>query len=324
MIVDCAVYESGVRMEGELELTNALEASRANPDGFVWIGLSEPDASEFGAVADEFNLHPLAVEDAIHAHQRPKLEMYGPTMFVVLKAAAYVGHEEVVELSEIMLFLGDRFIVSVRHGPSSVLADVRAQLESNPEQLKAGAMGVLHAVMDRVVDNYGTVLSNFVEDVDEVECAVFSTGRENHAERLYKLKREVLEFRQAVTPLIDPLEDLASGRLTSTDSSLPAYFRNVHDHVQRVADRIEAVDNLLGSALNANLAQVGVRQNEDMRKISAWVAIIALPTLIAGVYGMNFEHMPELGWALGYPFAIGLMLLGSTGLFILFRRREWL
>ncbi|HVE46318.1 MAG TPA: magnesium/cobalt transporter CorA [Acidimicrobiales bacterium] len=324
MIVDCAVYESGVRMERELELDHALEASRANPDSFVWIGLAEPDAAEFGRVAEEFNLHPLAVEDAIHAHQRPKLEMYGPMMFVVLKAAAYVGHDEVVELSEIMLFLGDRFLVSVRHGPGSVLSDVRKRLESDPEQLKAGAIGVLHAVMDRVVDDYGSVLSNFDEDVDEVERAVFSTGRDNYAERLYKLKREVVEFRQAVVPLMDPLEDLASGRLTPADTSMLAYFRNVHDHVQRVADRIEAVDNLLASALNANLAQVGVRQNEDMRKISAWVAIIALPTMIAGVYGMNFEHMPELGWSLGYPFALSLMVLTSASLFVLFRRRDWL
>ncbi|HUR17790.1 MAG TPA: magnesium/cobalt transporter CorA [Acidimicrobiales bacterium] len=324
MIVDCAVYESGVRMQGELQLENALEASRTNPDSFVWVGLAEPDAAEFDSVAAEFDLHPLAVEDAIHAHQRPKLEMYGRTMFVVLKAAAYVGHEDAIELSEVMLFLGDRFLVSVRHGPSSVLSDVRSRLESDPERLKAGGVGVLHAVLDQVVDNYAMVLSRFDEDVDEVERAVFSTGRDNHAERLYKLKREVLEFRQAVIPLIDPLEDLASGQLTTADMSLLEYFRDVHDHVQRVADRIEAVDNLLASALNANLAQVGVRQNEDMRKISAWVAIIALPTMIAGIYGMNFDHMPELGWSLGYPFAVSLMVLTSASLFVMFRRRDWL
>ncbi|MEO7836118.1 MAG: magnesium/cobalt transporter CorA [Acidimicrobiales bacterium] len=324
MIVDCAVYEAGTRVEGALELANALEASRTNPDSFVWIGLCEPEESEFAAVAEEFDLHPLAVEDAIHAHQRPKLELYGPTLFVVLKAARYVDHEEVVDLSQIILFLGDRFLVSVRHGSSTVLSVVREQLEAEPDRLKAGAIGVLYAIMDRVVDDYGSVLTDLDEDIEDVEKAVFSNDRANHAERLYKLKREVLEFRQAVVPLAAPLEDLAHGRVIAADAGLATYFRDVHDHLQRVADRVEAVDNLLASALSANLAQVGVRQNEDMRKISAWVAIIAMPTMIAGVYGMNFEHMPELGWALGYPFALGLMVVACVGLYVLFRRRGWL
>ena len=324
VIVDCAVYESGVRREGTLALVEALEAGRSSQDGFVWIGVHEPDAAEFDAMAREFQLHPLAVEDAIHAHQRAKLEKYGDTLFVVLKATRYVDPEEVIDVSQIMVFMGDDFIVTVRHGTSSVPADVRRQLEADPARLKSGPPGVLHAIVDRVVDDYGVVLRDLNMDVDEIEQAVFSSERQNHARRIYALKREVVEFRGAVAPLADPLEDLASGRLWPLESSMLEYFRDVHDHVQRVAERLEGIDALLSSALSANLAQVGVRQNEDMRRISAWVAIIAMPTMIAGLYGMNFEHMPELGWLLGYPFALGVMAVACIGLYVFFRRRGWL
>jgi magnesium transporter len=324
VIADCAVYERGVRRDGECPLEEALEAAHSSPETFVWISLNEPTEKEFTSVIEEFELHPLAVEDAVHAHQRPKLETYGPTLFTVLKPARYVDPDEIVRLSEIMLFLGDGFLVTVRHGESRILDDVRQMLERDPDRLGRGPLGVLHAIVDRVVDDYALVVRGLNTDIEEIERQVFSRERENRAERIYRLKAEVLEFRQAVVALDDPLDDLANGKAAKAETTLLDYFRDVHDHVLRVSQRVEAIDNLLSSALTANLAQVGVRQNEDMRKISAWVAIVAVPTMIAGIYGMNFEHMPELGWAFGYPFALVLMVSCCLGLYFLFRRRGWL
>ena len=323
MIVDCSVYDNGVRREGSLAIEEALEAARS-PDAFVWIGLLEPTEDEFEAVIKEFDLHPLAVEDAVHAHQRPKLESYGETLFIVLKPARYTDPEEIVTLTEIMLFLGDRFLITVRHGESPILSDVRRTMEADPSSMKWGPLGALHAIVDRVVDDYAVVVRSLNTDIDEIERQVFSDERKNHAQRIYRLKVEAVEFRQAVIGLDDPLDALATGKVTEADPVLLHYFRNVHDHLLRVAQRVEAIDNLLNSALTANLAQLGVRQNEDMRRISAWVAIIAVPTMIAGIYGMNFDHMPELGWALGYPFALVLMAVLCVGLYVMFRRRNWL
>ncbi|HWC11740.1 MAG TPA: magnesium and cobalt transport protein CorA [Acidimicrobiales bacterium] len=324
MIADCAVYDNGVRREGECALEEALAAAHASPDTFVWIALNEPTETEFASVIEEFDLHPLAVEDAVHAHQRPKLETYGRTLFIVLKPARYVDPDEVVSLSEIMLFLGGDFLITVQHGKSDVPLEVRRMLEADPARLKCGPLGVLHAIVDRVVDDYALVVRGLNTDIDEIERQVFSDERKNHAERIYRLKSEVLEFRQAVVALDDPVDDLAKGKVRTTDTLLLDYFRDVHDHVLRIAQRVEAIDNLLSSALTANLAQVGVRQNEDMRRISAWVAIVAIPTMIAAIYGMNFEHMPELGWVLGYPLTLLVMATWSVGLYVLFRRRGWL
>ena len=324
VIVDCAIYEGGERQGGRVPVEAALDQVRSSGAGFVWIGLHEPNPEEFHEITEEFGLHPLAVEDAVHAHQRPKVETYGDTVFVVLKAARYVDSDEVIEFSQIMVFLGSGFLITVRHGQTDLLADVRREIVDAPEELKCGPIGVLHAIIDRVVDDYAVVLRSLDADIDEVEQQVFSSTRANLAERIYKLKREVLEFRQAVLPLAEPLEELAAGRLPHTRDAPREYFRDVHDHVLRTRDRVEAVDALLTSVLSANLAQVGVRQNEDMRKISAWVAIIAMPTMIAGVYGMNFEHMPELGWLLGYPFALTLMVASCLTLYVVFRRRDWL
>jgi len=236
----------------------------------------------------------------------------------VLITARYVDPEEVVELGEVMLFIGDSYVITVRHGETSGLGDTRRDLEGDPERLAKGPHSVLHAVMDRVVDDYHDVTIGLDNDIDEIEEQVFSEDRRNHAERIFKLKREVLDFRRAVRPLIEPLSDFAD------DGLLDAYFRDVHDHVLRVSERVDAYEAILTSALNANLAQVGVRQNEDMRKISAWVAILAVPTMIAGIYGMNFDHMPELGWQYGYPAAIGLMVTACVSLFFFFRKRGWL
>ena len=327
MIVDSAVYQRGARLPGEVALEQALADGRSDEDRFAWIGLVEPDERELDAITVELGLPALAVEDAVHAHQRAKLEVYGDILFVVLKPARYSDGDERVELGEIMLFVGAGFVVTVRHGRNDVLAEVRATIESAPEELGCGPAGVLHAVLDRVVDDYEVVLSGLDQDIDEIELQVFAEAGIDHAERIYRLKRQVLEFRQAVAPLATPLEQLVAGRLGRLPqlSELPLeYFRDVQDHVLRVVDRVEALGALLDGALSANLAQVGVRQNEDMRKISAWVAIAGVSTLIAGVYGMNFEHMPELGWVFGYPFALLLMVGSSLYLYLLFRRRDWL
>jgi magnesium transporter len=264
------------------------------------------------------------VEDAIKAHQRPKLEVYDETVFVVLKTARYVDPEEVVEFGEILIFIGEGFIITVRHGEASSLHDVRLGLEKEEDKLRCGPGSVLHAILDRVVDDYQPAVEGLAQDIDEVEQQVFSASRHNSAERIYKLKREVLEFSRGVSPLIDPVERLAMGQFGVVHPEIQTYFRDVTDHLIRVNEQIDSYRDLLTSVLSANLTQVGVRQNEDMRKISAWVAIAAVPTLIAGIYGMNFDHMPELNWSLGYPAVIAVMVLICSTLYWRFRRAGWL
>ncbi len=323
MIVDCAVYVDGVRRGGELSLTEAFEAGRP-AEAFVWIGLHEPTEEEFAAVRQEFSLHDLAVEDAIKAHQRPKLEIFDDTIFVVLKTAWYKEDVEEIELSEILLFLGDGFVVTVRHGPASSLAEVRKKLEANPGFLRLGPGAVLHAVLDRVVDDYGPVILGLENDIAEVESEVFSGERKNPAERIYFLKRESITFHQAVVPLLPAVERLTRAGTPRIREEICPYFRDIHDHLLRVADQLDSFRDLLTSVLEANLTQVNVRQNEDMRKISAWVAILAVPTMIAGVYGMNFKHMPELETKYGYFVVLGGMLTICSLLYRLFRKAGWL
>jgi magnesium transporter len=322
VIVDCAIYEHGRRTAESHAVDQVLAGARAR-GGFVWIGLHEPTADEFDSVARAFDLHPLAVEDAIHAHQRPKLERYGDSLFMVFKPARYVDAEEVVEVGQIMVFLGDDFVVTVRHGQSTALTDVRRALESDPERLEWGPGSVLYAIADKVADDYGLVIRGLDDDIDQIEQEVFTGPTAAHAERIFKLKREVLDFRRAVDPLEPPLAQLAAG-VKPVDERSADYFRDVHDHVLRVSEHLAGLDALLDSALNANVAQVGMRQNEDMRKISAWVAIIATPTLIAGIYGMNFENMPELDWVLGYPLVLAIMVVTCLVLYRNFKRRDWL
>jgi magnesium transporter len=323
MIVDCAVYEDGRRRDGQVSLERAYEASSAE-HAFVWIGLKEPSSDEFDSIKREFDLHELAVEDAIKAHQRPKVETYGDMVFFVIKTARYVDPEEVVELGEIAIFLGEGYIITVRHGEGTDLHPVRGNLESRPELLRCGPSAVLHAVLDRVVDDYQPAINGLARDIDEVEEEVFSASGTNPAQRIYKLKREVLEFNRATAPLLDPVDRLARGEYEQVHSQIQEYFRDVDDHLNRVHDQLEAMRDLLTSVLQANQAQVSVRQNEDMRKISAWVAIAAVPTMIAGIYGMNFEHMPELKWTFGYPLVLAVMLSICSFLYWRFRRSGWL
>lgn len=322
VFVDAALYTRGHRLPGSFELRGAREACR-DPNTFAWIGLFEPTEEEFSAVRAEFGLHELAVEDAIHAHQRPKLEAYDGTLFAVLKPARYVDPTEVVEFGEILVFLDREFVVVVRHGEPGELAQVRAELESRPEELGSGPGAVVLEIVDRVVGEYEKVLGGLEQDIRQVEADVFSDARPP-TKRIYLLKREVLQFEQATGPLLEPLLGLAGGELAVIPAELGPYFRDVHDHLVRVVDRIQALSDLLTAILQANLTQVGIQQNEDMRKISAWVAIAAVPTALAGIWGMNFEAMPELGWRWGYPLAIAAMIVICLTLYRAFKKAGWL
>jgi magnesium transporter len=323
VIVDCAIYEEGRRRDGSVDLQDAYRVCRQGGK-FAWIGMYEPTEEEFESLRREFDLHPLAVEDAVHAHERPKLEVFDATVFIVLKTARYKDSAEVVEFGEILIFLGHDYILTVRHGEASELGPVRERLESQPELLKHGPGAVLHAIVDRVVDDYAPALAGLSEDIEQVENEVFSGGRTNPAERIYRLKREVLEFNRAAAPLVDPVDRLAKGHYEHIPPDVRAYFRDVNDHLIRVHEQLESYRDLLTSVLQANLAQVTVRQNDDVRRISAIVAILAVPTMLAGIYGMNFEHMPELGWTFGYPLVIVVMLTICAFLFRFFRRAGWL
>ena len=323
MIVDCAVYEDGRRRQGTLSFQRAFEACR-EPEAFTWIGLYEPTEEEFDSIRREFNLHELAVEDAIHAHERPKLEQYDDMVFVVLKTARYVDPDEVVQLGEILIFLGPDYIITVRHGEASELHGVRERLEHEPEMLRHGPGYVLHAIVDHVVDDYVPALEGLGNDIDEIEREVFSTDRSSPAERIYKLKREVLEFNRATGPLVEPVDRLARGHYAMIHPEVRAYFRDVNDHLLRVHEQLESYRDLLTSIVQSNLAQVTVQQNQDVRKISAIVALLAVPTMMAGIYGMNFEHMPELKWTFGYPLVLAVMVTIVFALYRWFKKIGWL
>jgi len=324
VIVDCALYHHGTREPVEGDLHDALLTARSRGNSFIWIGLHEPEADELEMVAKEFDLHPLAVEDAVNAHQRPKVEEFPDSLFVVLKTVRYDEPSQQIDLGDVMLFLGDSFIVSVRHGQGRALADVRRRLEQDERLLDCGPSSVLYAICDAIVDDYSAVSVAVEADIEEVEERVFSPVRTNDAARIYNLKREVIEFRRGVRPLIEPMSKLAAGLSPLIHANLHPFFRDVADHSMRVAEQVDGFDDLLTSVLNANLAQVSVQQNADMRRISAWVAIVAVPTMIAGIYGMNFDHMPELRWRLGYPGVLLVMTLACAALYRAFRRSHWL
>ncbi|OIJ66330.1 magnesium/cobalt transporter CorA [Streptomyces mangrovisoli] len=331
MIVDCAIYRDGQRVEGPEDFSDALDEARAQ-GGFVWIGLHEPSENEFDLVTEEFGLHRLAVEDALKAHQRPKLEVYDDSLFVVLKPAVYEPESDRVSTGELMVFLGDAFVVTVRHGEGSPLSAVRKRLEHEPEMLAKGPTSALYAIADATVDHYMEVATELQNDLEELEAEVFSPdvgGGRNTASRIYTFKRQILEFRRATGPLALPLMRLSgvaqfgSGVPFVDDKARP-FFRDVHDHLTRVNESVEGLDRLVSDVLNAHLAQMSVRQNDDMRKISAWAAMAAVPTLIAGVYGMNFDHMPELHWVVSYPVVIAVMVGLEVFLYRTFKRRGWM
>lgn len=338
-VVDNAVYVAGRRTAEPDSLDHAFEVLRecsGDAPSFCWIGMLRPTAQEIAAVAEEFTLHPLAVEDAVDAHQRPKLERYGDTRFVVLRPARYVDPVEVVKLDELHLFLGPEFVVTVRHAGEPDLAVVRKRMEEQPELLRHGPDAVLYAVVDKVVDDYFPVLDGLQTDIDEIETQVF-TGDPDVSRRIYQLTREVIEFQRAVDPLRGILDELGKqdGEL---DLELRRAFRDVQDHAVRVIERTDSFRELLTNILTANAAQVAQRQNEEItrlteatyqqseqvKRISSWAAILFAPTLVGTVYGMNFDHMPETKWVIGYPLAVVLMLLTALVLWFMFKRRGWL
>ncbi|NEB31581.1 magnesium/cobalt transporter CorA [Streptomyces sp. SID14446] len=332
MIVDCAIYRDGKRAEGPDDLSDALAQCRAEGDAFVWIGLYEPTEREFDLVTEEFGLHPLAVEDALKAHQRPKLEMYEDSLFMVLKPVAYEPESDAVSSGEVMVFLGDSFVVTVRHGEESPLAAVRRRLEADPEMLRHGPTAVLYSIADATVDHYLEVATELGTDLEELEAEVFSPqqgGSRNTASRIYAFKRQVQEFRRATVPLAAPLTRLSGSGLATAavpfvNVDAQPFFRDVNDHLMRVNESVEGLDRLVSDILSAHLAQMSVRQNDDMRKISAWAAMAAVPTMIAGIYGMNFDHMPELHWVWSYPAVVGIMVVLEVLLYRQFKRRGWL
>ena len=322
MIVDCAHYKDGARQDiAALPLAEA--AARRRDGGFVWLGLHDPDPEEMHEVGERFELPELAIEDAMHAHQRPKLEDYAGGYFLVLHTARYLDDLEEVEFGEVHVFTGPGYVVVVRHGAASELHSARERLENDPELLREGPAAAVWAITDRIVDDYEPVMAGIENDIEEVEVAVFGE-RSDETRRIYFLRRELAEFHRAVHPLLYPLQQLLSAEYPDLSDRLREHVRDVTDHVTRVTEAVTTQRELLTSILQANLAVISVQQNDVVKQISGWAAIIAVPTLLASIYGMNFEHMPELGWRFGYPAVLAVMLVAGVVLHRILRRAGWL
>ncbi|MGP4047580.1 magnesium and cobalt transport protein CorA [Streptomyces sp. 2A115] len=337
-VVQAALYRDGVRVSTPASLADTYRELRKQQDGMAWIGLARPTGEEILSLAAEFDLHPLAVEDAMEAHQRPKLERYGDTLFVVLRAARYLDAPEEVDFGELHVFIGPDFLITVRHGAAPDLSAVRRRMEETPELLKLGPEAVLYAILDAVVDGYAPVVAGVQNDIDEIETEVFG-GDPWVSRRIYELSREMVEFQRATRPLVGMLHGLMAGFAKyGTDEELQRYLRDVADHVTHTSERVDGFRQALTDILTVNatlvtqqqnaemraLAEAGFEQNEEIKKISSWAAILFAPTLVGTIYGMNFDHMPELHWVLGYPFAIVLMAVVCTSLYVIFKRRDWL
>ncbi|MFI0509847.1 magnesium and cobalt transport protein CorA [Streptomyces sp. WSLK1-5] len=337
-IVQAALYRDGVRVSSPATLADTFRELREQSSGMAWIGLARPPESELLSLAEEFDLHPLSVEDAMEAHQRPKLERYGDTLFVVLRAARYLDAPEEVDFGELHVFVGPDFVITVRHGAAPDLSAVRHRMEKTPELLRLGPEAVLYAILDAVVDGYAPVVSGVQNDIDEIETEVFR-GDPEVSRRIYELSREMVEFQRATRPLVGMLHALMAGFAKyGTDEELQRYLRDVADHVTHTSERVDGFRQALTDILTVNatlvtqqqnaemraLAEAGFEQNEEIKKISSWAAILFAPTLVGTIYGMNFEHMPELDWSFGYPFAIGLMGVVCVSLYVIFKRRDWL
>jgi magnesium transporter len=327
VIVDRAIYRDGRRVSEPPGLHRMGEACR-DGDGMAWVGLYRPTVEEFSTVAAEFGLHELAVEDAVNAHQRPKLERYGDTLFCVLRPARYVDADETVEFGEVHVFAGPSFVVTVRHGETPNVGEVRQALESRPDLLQRGPVAVLHAIMDAVVDDYRPVVAGVENDLDEIEDEVFD-GDGNASRRIYELSREVIAFQRATKPLPAMIDRLMHA--PSVDEEERRYLRDVQDHSIRIVEQVDGFRQLLQNILSVNLTletkqltEISNAQNEEVKKISAWAAILFAPTLVGTIYGMNFDHMPELSWQLGYPLALALMLALGGLLYLVFKRRGWI
>ncbi len=306
------------------DLSDELALLRKGEDGFIWIGLKDPTPAEFALVNEELKLHPLAVEDAVKGNQRPKLDVYDDTIFVVLKTLRYIDETSDVETGEVMIFVGDRFVVTVRRGEANPLAGVRTRLEHAPDHLAHGPIAVLYSVMDAIVDNYTIIDTELSNDLDLIEQQVFLGALGVDVGDIYWLKREVLEVKRAATPLTIPLRRLRSEDMPTMHEKARPFFGDISDHLLRVLDHVDSYDRLLTDVLNAHLAQISVQQNNDMRKISAWVAMAAVPTMVAGIYGMNFDYMPELRYPGGYFIVLGFMAVAALAMFRAFRKSGWL
>ncbi|GAA0447609.1 magnesium and cobalt transport protein CorA [Streptomyces sp. NPDC046215] len=337
-VVEAAVYRDGHRVSTPGSLSETYRQLREQPEGMAWIGLQRPSESELLSLAEEFDLHQLAVEDALEAHQRPKLERYGDTLFVVLRAARYLDAPEEVDFGELHIFVGPDFVITVRHGAAPDLSAVRCRMEATPELLALGPEAVLYAILDAVVDGYAPVVAGVQNDIDEIETEVFG-GDPAVSRRIYELAREMVEFQRATSPLVSMLHGLMAGFAKyGTDDELQRYLRDVADHVTHTSERVDGFRSALTDILQVNatlvtqqqnaemraLAEAGFEQNEEIKKISSWAAILFAPTLVGTIYGMNFDNMPELHWVGGYPFAIVLMAVVCTSLYFIFKRRDWL
>jgi len=333
-LVDCAVYVEGHRLPGKLTYAAALgkvrEIEFLGHEAFVWVGLREPDHGQMQDVADVFGLHPLAVEDAVCAHQRPKLERYDDTLFLVLKTVTYIPHEsvtlarQIVETGEIMVFVGKDFVVTVRHGEHGGLSDVRKRMDADPEQLRLGPYAVMHAIAHDVVNHYLEVSHLVESDIDSIEEVAFAPGRKLDVEPIYLLKREVVELRRCVNPLSGAFQRIQQENKDLISKEVRRYLRDLADHHSEAAEHIASYDDMLNSLIQAALARVGMQQNNDMRKMAAWAGILAVPTMVAAIYGMNFHFMPELNWTWGYPGVMATMAVFCLVLYFQFRKNNWL
>ncbi|HET6855903.1 MAG TPA: magnesium and cobalt transport protein CorA, partial [Streptomyces sp.] len=334
-VVNAALYRYGRRVSTPDSLAETFRQLREDPDGMAWIGLHRPSEAEILTLAAEFDLHPLAVEDAMEAHQRPKLERYGETLFVVLRAARYLDAAEEVDFGELHVFVGRDFVITVRHGAAPDLSAVRTRMEETPELMALGPEAVLYAILDAVVDGYAPVVEGVQNDIDEIETEVFR-GDPEVSRRIYELSREMVEFQRATRPLVGMLHGLMAGFAKyRTDEELQRYLRDVADHVTHTSERVDGFRQALADILTVNstlvtqqqnaemraIAEAGFEQNEEIKKISAWAAILFAPTLVGTIYGMNFDEMPELHWTFGYPFAVGLMAIVCVSLYVIFKRR---
>ncbi len=323
MIVDYALYQNGNRYTEPSNLPELISKARTE-GGFVWLGLAEPTQMEFDKIVGDFRFHPLAIEDAVNAKQRPKFEEYPGVQFCVLKTVFYDEEKSLVSTGEIFCFIGEYFIVVVRHGDSAPLKNTRQILENNPEHLAKGPYAVLHAVIDHVIDCYIDIAAELEADVVQVENDVFNERKKTNSAAIYFLKREIIEFRHAIDPLLSPLQKLASEGAAHVPNTLTPFFRDTLDHLSRASDAAAALDSLLVSALQADMAHVQVQQNADMRKITSYVALASVPTMVAGIYGMNFDFMPELRWKFGYPLVVGSLVLLTAILYRKFKKSGWL
>jgi len=323
MIVDVALYQDGFRAEGPTDISDLVEIAKRD-GGFVWVGLSEPSKAEFDMVVGELNFHPLAVEDAINAKQRPKIEDYEGLTFFVLKTVFFDQKEQEITTGELLCFIADHFIVIVRHGEGSPLATVRHDLEERPDLLKLGPFSLLHAVADRVIDGYTSIGAALEQEVVAVENRVFNGRRQTFSQEIYFLKREIIEFKHAIEPLLLPINKLSSGFVGAVPEGIKPFFRDTSDHLTQAIDQVNGLDSLITSVLQADLAHIQVQQNIDVRRISSWVALASGPTMLAGIYGMNFHHMPELGTRYGYYVVLGVMASLTGFLFWKFKKSEWL